>query len=125
MRLLLLLTLGTSGCALFTLGATKRSHPTVDGVIQVKLVDEAVRVKRDIYGIPHIEAQSESDMWYGLGFVHAQDRLFQADLSRHLAHGRISEWLGEPAVDLDLFLQSMRLRELGQQTVDNASPEAR
>ncbi|MEZ4318681.1 MAG: penicillin acylase family protein [Myxococcota bacterium] len=106
-----------SGCALLTLAQTKRSHPALDGVQQGPAVHDTVRVNRDVHGVPHVDASSEWDAWYGLGYVHAQDRLFQADLSRHLAHGRISEWVGEKAVDADLFLGSMRLRDRGRQIV--------
>ncbi|MCB9674240.1 MAG: penicillin acylase family protein [Alphaproteobacteria bacterium] len=105
------------GCALLTLAQTKRSHPRVDGVLQAERVDETFRIHRDVFGVPHVDATTEHDAWFGLGFAHAQDRLFQADLTRHLAHGRISEWVGESAVETDLFVGSMRLRDLGRAVV--------
>ncbi len=99
-----------SGCALFTLAATDKSHPPLEGLLKVEKSQDTLRIRRDLHGVPHIDASSESDAWYGLGFVHGQDRLFQADLSRHLAYGRVSEWVGEGAVDTDAFLASMRLK---------------
>lgn len=114
-----------AGCALATLAATERSHPDLDGVAEAPGLQAELRIDRDRYGIPHVRAQSQEDAWFGLGYVHAQDRLFQADMGRHLAHGRISEWLGEKAIDLDVFVASMELERQGQRALDAASPETR
>ena len=123
--LLLLLPLLSSGCALFTLAATKRSNPLLDGPLAAQGATDVVTIRRDEGGVPHIEAQTEADAWYGLGFVHAQDRLFQLDLSRRMAHGEVSGLLGERAIDLDAFIGSMRLAEQGQLAVDAATPATR
>ena len=53
-----------------------------------------VVVLRDEWGIPHIRAGAECDAHFALGFVHAQDRLFQMELNRRRALGRAAEWLG-------------------------------
>lgn len=122
---LLLLAPFFSGCALFTLAATERSHPELDGSADAPGLQAELRIDRDQHGIPYVRAQSEEDAWYGLGYAHAQDRLFQADMGRHLAHGRISEWLGEKAIEFDVFVASMELERLGQRALDAASPETR
>ncbi|MFK7931820.1 MAG: penicillin acylase family protein [Myxococcota bacterium] len=114
-----------SSCALFTLAATKRSHPSLDGAMTASGVQADLTIRRDANGVPHIQADSEQDAWFGLGYVHAQDRLFQLDLNRRIAHGHVSELLGERALDLDTFVGSMRLQELGQGAVDNSSPETK
>ena len=123
-RSLLLLPL-LSGCALFTIAATKRSHPKLDGAAQARGLEAAIEIRRDAYGIPHVEAANAEDAWYGLGYVHAQDRLFQADMGRHLAHGRISEWLGERSINLDVFVATMGIETLGQRALDEAPAETR
>lgn len=122
---LLLLPFLASGCALFTLAATPRSHPVLDGALAAPGAHDTVRIRRDAYGIPHIDATTEDDAWYGLGYVHAQDRLFQLDLSRRMAHGEVSALLGERAIELDAFMGSLRLEARGQASLDAASPATR
>jgi penicillin amidase len=112
-----------SGCALLTLSATKRSHPALEGAVTAVGLGEPITIRRDGNGVPHIEAGSEADAWYGLGYVHAQDRLFQLDLSRRLAHGEVSALLGERAVDLDAFVAVLELERRGRAALDAASPQ--
>ncbi len=114
-----------TGCALFTLASTGRSHPRLDGAVQAAGLDGPITVRRDMYGVPHIEAQSESGAWYGLGYVHAQDRLFQLDVRRHLVHGRVSELLGEGAVELDGFVAALDLARRGREVVEQSDPATR
>jgi len=89
-----------SGCALMNLATVKRSHPTHRGRLHVDGISSSVQILRDDLGVPHIQAETENDAWFTLGLVHAQDRLFQADLMRRLAWGDLSEWLGADLVDL-------------------------
>jgi penicillin G amidase len=72
-----------------------------------------VEVQLDTRGIPHVFAQSEADLAYGLGVMHARDRLAQLDVTRHLALGRLTELFGEQAIDLDSVFRvvSFRLQE--------------
>lgn len=125
MLLIRTLPLLLSGCALFKLAATTRSHPPLDGSVDAPGAQAGLVVHRDTMGVPHIDAANEADAWYGLGFVHAQDRLFQADVSRHVAHGRISDFLGERAVDLDAFVATMGLLERAAAALEQADPETR
>ena len=66
-----------------------------------------VVVHRDEWGIPHIRAGSTADAHAALGFVHAQDRLFQMDLNRRRALGRAAEWLGEEAAEADMLCRRL------------------
>jgi penicillin amidase len=125
MRSSLLLLPLVSGCALFTLAATKRSHPELEGTFAAAGAQADLTIKRDAMGVPHVRAESPEDAWYGLGYAHAQDRLFQADMNRRLATGRIAEWLGERAVNLDVFVGTMDLETRGQGMLDRASPEVK
>jgi len=61
-----------------------------------------VRVVRDEQGVPYIFAQSLDDVFRAQGFVTAQDRLFQLELNRYLAHGRLAELIGEPGLGMDV-----------------------
>lgn len=108
-RLLPLAGLLLTGCAVVTLATPRASWPQTDGQITVTGLTAPVAIRRDEWGVPHIRAQSEADALYGQGFVHAQDRMFQADLARRLAFGRLAEWRGESAVRLDRFMRGLEL----------------
>jgi penicillin amidase len=114
-----------SGCALFTLMATERSHPMLEGAADAPGAEGSLRLVRDDTAVVHVRAESERDAWYGLGFAHAQDRLFQADFNRHVAHGRMAEWFGERAVPLDHFVRSMHLADRGRRSVAGSDPATR
>ena len=60
-----------------------------------------VIIDRDEYGVPHIKADNEAAMFFGQGFAEANDRLYQIDLNRRAATGRLSEWYGAYGLDFD------------------------
>jgi penicillin amidase len=66
-----------------------------------------VEVWRDSLGVPHVWAKDEADLFRAMGYVHAQDRLFQMEMFRRLADGRLAEILGEPLLDTDRFLRTI------------------
>jgi len=108
MKHLLPLALLLSGCAITKLMSTSRSHADHDGELRAQ-VSAPVQVIRDDLGIPHIRAHTEADAAYALGLVHAQDRLFQADLVRRYAFGTLSEVLGARTVQVDRMMGSLDL----------------
>jgi len=73
-----------------------------DGVLRLAALDAPVRVVRDELGVPYIHAQSLDDAFRAQGFVTAQDRLFQLEITRYLSHGRLAELIGEPGLDMDV-----------------------
>ena len=77
----------------------------------------------DSWGVPHIYAESEKDVYFAFGYVQAADRLWQMDLTRRLAEGRLSEVVGEIAYDSDVFFRVVGLeraaRETWEYVVDN------
>ena len=115
----------SAGCALFTLASKGRSYPETEGALSVEGAAGEITISRDEYGVPHIRAASEADAWYGVGFAHAQDRLFQLDLVRRLAFGRLSEWLGEDPVDLDIFMKGFGFEARAADGLRLTSPEVR
>lgn len=117
--------LSTTSCALVTLSTVKKSFPTHEGAMEVPGLEAPLTLQRDEVGVPHIQAATERDAWYGLGFAHGQDRLFQADLTRRLGAGEVSQWFGERSIAFDRFMQSMDLRERGQAAYAASSPETR
>ncbi|BCB03480.1 penicillin acylase family protein [Bacillus sp. KH172YL63] len=91
-----------------------RSLPVTSGTVSMTGLSEDVEVIRDKDGVPHILAQSEKDLYMAQGYVQAQDRLFQMDLSRRQASGRLSEVVGEQAVDRDKFFRTFGLRRAAE-----------
>jgi penicillin amidase len=87
-----------------------RSLPKEEGEFRLAGLEKPVEVLRDAYGIPHIRAASLEDATYALGFVHAQDRLWQMEVSRRTAAGRLAEVFGEPALEADRFLRTLGVR---------------
>ena len=78
-----------------------RPLPTIDGEYRLLGIDQRAEVDRDSYGVPHILAQNVHDLFYLQGYVTAQDRLFQMELYRRAGTGRLSEVLGDGALDSD------------------------
>ena len=109
--------------ALLALLTPQASHPDNDADIKVEGLDAPVTIHRDRFGVPHIRAETEHDLWFAVGFVHAQDRLWQMDLVRRLGAGRVSEWLGEDAVEFDIFMRSLELEERYQRRTPAVDPE--
>ena len=60
-----------------------------------------ILIHRDEYGVPHINADNESALFFGQGFAEAHDRLYQIDLNRRAATGRLAEWFGDIALEVD------------------------
>ena len=87
-----------------------RSLPQEEGEIRLTGLGKPVEVLRDRYGVPHITAASLGDAVYALGFVHAQDRLWQMEVNRRTAAGRLAEVFGEGALEADRFLRTLGVR---------------
>ena len=85
--------------------------PQLDGAIQVQGLGAPVEVLRDARGVPHIRAQSIDDAYFAQGYVTAQDRLWQMDLSRRLANGDLSEIFGSRALQLDIGNRKFGFRQ--------------
>ncbi len=102
-----------------------KSKPQIEGEISVGVLDEEVTVTRDEQGVPHIIANSDADLYRAQGFVQAQDRMFQMDLARRQASGRLSEVVGEAAVTTDQFFRTFSLREAAKDSWDGYGADAK
>ncbi|MBM3949202.1 MAG: penicillin acylase family protein [SAR202 cluster bacterium] len=80
-----------------------RRMPRTSGTLAAPGLKGVVVIRRDRYGIPHIEAESDEDAWYGLGFCHGQDRAFQLEISLRVARGTVSELVGKAGLPTDLL----------------------
>jgi penicillin G amidase len=103
----------------------RRSLPRVDGTLQVAGVTQPVEIVRDANAIPHILAQTEPDAYFGLGYAHAQDRLWQLEFNRRLGSGRLAEVLGEPALRRDRMFRTLGLRHVAEQNIERLDARAR
>ena len=101
-----LLTLGMVGAAVYGLCAI----PDTQGSLQLDGAQAELRIERDAHGIPTVRASSEHDAHFGLGVVHAQDRLWQLETHRRIAAGRLAEVLGPGALETDRFLRALGMR---------------
>lgn len=89
-------------------------HPQLEGNLTSHLLIDTVYVYRDENGIPHIFAKNEHDLYFALGYVTAQDRLWQMDLSRRIASGRLSEIFGIETIEIDILFRTLGLNETAQ-----------
>lgn len=102
-----------------------KSKPVIDGELSLSVLDEDVTVTRDDKGIPHIFAKTDADLYRAQGYVQAQDRLFQMDLARRQASGRLSEIIGEATIDTDKHFRTFSLREAAEKSLSIYDTESR
>ena len=92
--------------------------PSYEGTMELSSLNDEVKVYYDDYGVPHIYAKNELDAIRTLGYVHAQDRLWQMELIRRIAVGRLSELFGEKTIKTDKFFASLGIEENTNETVE-------
>lgn len=112
-----------AGCGIYLWLRT--SLPRVDGAMTLRGLSAAVTVQRDQFGIPHISAQNVDDAMFALGFVQAQDRLFQMDMLRHFGEGRLSELAGKGTVGRDRLMRTLGLQHAAERQLNAIKPEVR
>jgi penicillin amidase len=101
------------------------SLPEFEGTLVVRPLSRPVQISRDDAGVPTITAQTESDALFALGYVHAQDRLWQIEFNRRIGQGRIAEIVGPAGVDADRFLRTLGIYRQAQAIVGELDPESR
>jgi penicillin amidase len=102
-----------------------RSLPRTSGEIRLPGLQAELRIERDAHGIPTIRAANAHDAYYGLGVVHAQDRLWQLETHRRIGAGRLAEAFGEGAVETDRFLRALGVRRAAQAQWQQLPPASR
>lgn len=101
----------------------RASLPQTAGVVKIPGLTEDVSVVRDSRGVPTIKAANHHDLYLAMGFVHAQDRLFQMDLQRRVGAGRLSEIFGAAALPTDKLMRTLGLYRHAAASRGAASPE--
>ena len=89
----------------------QNTKPSYEGEFTLDGLKDKVEVKYDAYGIPHIYATNETDAYMALGYVHAQERLFQMEMIRRVATGTLSEILGPDLLDVDKLFRTLGIAE--------------
>lgn len=102
-----------------------KAKPEVEGTIAIDALQEEVIVTTDGDGVPHIQAENNHDLYMAQGFVQAQNRMFQMELSRRQASGELSELIGEATVDQDKYFRALGLRRAAEKSYDLYSDEAK
>lgn len=104
---------------------TTKSFYKDEGEIKVKGINNPVKIYMDLYGVPFIEANNEDDMYFSLGYMHAQDRLWQMDIFRRIGEGRLAEIFGAEAVEYDKIFKTLALNELADNLWNNLSDRSK
>lgn len=102
----------------------RNSLPQTKGTIKVEQLIDEVKVTRNNHGIPTIEAKNDDDLYFAQGYIQAQDRLFQMDLSRRQASGRLAEVIGESAVQSDKKFLVFNLRKAAEKSIEAYDEES-
>jgi penicillin G amidase len=95
----------------------QRPLPDTAGTLTIPGLQDEVHIYRDDYGVPHIYANNEHDLFFAQGYVHAQDRFWQMEFWRHIGHGRVAEIAGESAVEQDKFIRTVGFNRLAEEYV--------
>jgi penicillin G amidase len=120
--------LGLAGLAVIAAGFgyawLRNTVPSPSGRLAIPGLSEPVEVVRDREGVPHIFAKTTTDLYMALGFVHAQDRLWQMEMQRRTGQGRLSEIFGERTFNADVFLRTLDLYGHAERSLSTLPAEA-
>ncbi|PTX55972.1 penicillin amidase [Litoreibacter ponti] len=116
-RLFLLVSALAVAALLLVYYFASRSLPDYDASHTVPGLSGEVEIIRNTAGVPHIFAADDNDVFYGLGFAHAQDRLWQMTMLRRTAQGRLSELFGARTLQIDKLIRRLDLYGLAQRSV--------
>lgn len=105
--------------------ALKRSVPPESGTFMAPGLNEPVEIGRDPWGVPHLLAKNEQDLFFAMGYTCAQDRLWEMDLFRRAAQGRLAEILGKELLEADIFSRTLGFERLGQQMLPGLTTSSR
>jgi penicillin amidase len=99
--------------------------PKTKGKLHLQELHEPVEVITDHYGVPHIYARNEADLFFAQGYVHAQERLWQMEFNRRLCSGRLSELFGDVMLDLDRFCHRLGIHRAAAAEVERLGTDPR
>jgi penicillin amidase len=100
----------------------RRPLPRTKGRLRIDGLEGPVEIRRDRWAVPHVRAQAERDLWFGQGFCHGQDRLWQLDLYRRIGSGRLAEIAGGAGIATDRFMRTLGLRRAAEREAAALEP---
>jgi len=98
--------------------------PQISGSIHVDGIASDVQISRDQHAAVYIKGNSDNDVFFGIGFAHAQDRLWQLELQRRVSQGRLSEVFGVSSVSIDAQMRTLDLYQSSLSAWEALSPQA-
>ncbi len=101
------------------------SKPKYKGNVSVQGLKEEVKILTDTWGVPHIYADTEKDLFFACGYIHANERMWQMDLTRRTGYGRLSELFGEALLERDIYVRVMGLKEAALKDYEQLPPEVK
>jgi penicillin amidase len=107
----------------YTHRLSHRAVPDYNETLHIDGLDNEVNVYRDMYGIPHIYANNENDLYLVTGYIMAQERMWQMDLLRRVTQGRLSEIFGDDYIETDLLLRSLEYSKKSVEILENSEPK--
>jgi penicillin amidase len=99
--------------------------PVVRGTVRVRGLGSSVTIRRDDHGIPYVEASSDADAFFGLGFAQVQDRQFQIELYLRVARGTLAEILGPEMLPVDRLSRRIGFRHIAERQLAKLAPRER
>jgi penicillin amidase len=122
---LILIVVLVAGLTTLVGAITLRSLPQTTGNLAVAGLDKSVRIDRDASGIVWLEADTPHDLFLAQGYVHAQERMWQMEVWRHISAGRLSELFGASTLKEDRFIRTLGWRTAAARDLVALSPDAR
>ena len=99
--------------------------PQYSGKKIVNKLNGEVSIYRDKFGIPYVYSNSKYDLYFALGYLHAQERLFQMDLSRRAGEGKLSEILGSKTIPFDKMFRTLELAKISKKHYESFDDETK
>ena len=109
--LVIVIILAAAGGYLYVRHLATKAIPDYNQNVKLRRIKQEVTVYRDAFAVPHVYAENEQDLYRAVGYVMAQDRLWQMDLLRRVTTGRLSEIFGQDLVETDLLMRALRIPE--------------
>ena len=113
------------GFFLFFLINFYSSNPGIKGKISLKGITEEVKIIIDEWGVPHVFAQNEKDLFFACGYMHARERMWQMELTRRAGFGKLSEIFGKRTLERDRFMRNLGLKEAAIKDFEKLSSKMR
>jgi penicillin amidase len=104
---------------------TKKSYYPYSGNIAINGISSQVKIYYDNYGVPHVFASNSNDAYFTQGYLHAQNRLWQMDLSRRVTEGRLSEIFGSATLEVDKLFKTIGIHRFSYAWYDSLSPASK